>query len=137
MLVIGVHQLGNCCHPIKHGNEMAVRFPKVCYEYFKILKMKSKRKYPKCFLSDTMILSEPNSICLEKFKSFRDRKIKKRVTNASYDILENMYLNTSMGTKVKIEFCWMANSNINSCTSRNISTSSNFIITISTEKSKI
>ena len=31
MLVIGVHQLGNYCHPIKHGNEMAVRFPKNWY----------------------------------------------------------------------------------------------------------
>lgn len=30
----------------------------------------------------------------------------------------------------------MTYSNINSCTSRNVSTSSNFIITISTEKSK-
>ena len=36
MLVIGVHQLGNCCHPIKHGNEMVLRFPKIktwyCYD---------------------------------------------------------------------------------------------------------
>ena len=87
MLVIGVHQLGNCCHPIKHGNEMVLRFPK-----------------------------NQNLILLM--------------------IFIRTYLNTSMGTKIKIEFCWMTYSNINSCTSRNVSTSSNFIITISTEKSK-
>ena len=86
MLVIGVHQLGNCCHPIKHGNEMVLKFPKIKISY-----------------------------CNDNSRT---------------------YLNTSMGTKIKIEFCWMTYSNIDSCTSRNISTSSYFIITISTEKSK-
>ena len=46
--------------------------------------MKNKRKCPKCFLSNTMILGEPNSICLEKVKSFRDKKIKKNATKLWY-----------------------------------------------------
>lgn len=46
------------------------------------------------------------------------------------------YLNTSMRAKVKVKFSWMTDSHVNGRTGRNIATLANFIITISTEKSK-